>query len=308
MQDYLRYKYYMQIKNIHSDWGSIIELNSPEEFFNQDSNFWRNMIYNRKLIFFKKVNFTQEQYAEFSLYFGKPWEFNDYSYSQEHARPIDTAKGSLVISPFNTKIIKKERVGMSEMPWHADIPNRFYKPFPFRSLWITQNPNPNNSGKTKWLNLEKAVEKLTPELKDLASRMAVVQQSWYEPGTDIQEHSFLKIHPITGKQSLRLNWFCRPNRTDAWIKNIKIDGVVQPDNSVLNDYFNYLSQFGDLYYEHVWDTLDISIYDNWSFVHRRSKLNFDGNTEYREFLRINIDHCSEEEWLLHVNEHINESN
>jgi alpha-ketoglutarate-dependent taurine dioxygenase len=295
----------MKIKNIHPSWCSIIELDSIEEFFEQPSDHWRNMIYDRKLIFFKKVGFTKEQYAEFSLRFGAPWTKNDYVYSQEFTESLDTRAGSLVISPFNTNIVNKERINMSEMPWHADIPNRIEKPFPFRSLWITSNPNPSISGQTIWLNLEQAVDLLTPELLDLANRLTVIQQSWYKPGTDLQEFSFIKTHPITGKRSLRLNWLCRPDRTDAWIKSTKLDGVLQPDNRLLQEFYQYLTKFPELYYKHVWDTFDIAIYDNWPFVHRRTKLDFDAEKEYREFLRINIDHVSNADWPAHVDKYKN---
>jgi len=290
----------MKVNHIHPSWCSIIELDSIEEFFNQPDNFWRDMIYDRKLIFFKRVNFTRAQYAEFSLKFGLPWSQDDYQYSQEFAETLDTRFGKLTISPFNTKIVNQERINMSEMPWHADIPNRIEKPFPFRSLWITSNPNPTISGQTIWLNVERAVELLTPELLDLAQRLIVTQQSWYKPGTDLQEFSFIKTHPITGKQSLRLNWLCRPDRTDAWIRSTKLDGVLQDDNSLLQSFYEYFIKFPELYYKHIWDTLDIAIYDNWPFVHRRTKLDFNAKNEYREFLRINIDHVSNNDWPAHA--------
>ena len=41
-------------------------------------------------------------------------------------------------------------------------------------------------------------------------------------------------------------------------------------------------------YYHTWDTFDIAIYDNWSFVHNRSKLILNSD-EIRNFYRANID-------------------
>ena len=193
----------MKIENIKNNWGSIVQLDTPEEFFIYGADYWRNLAYERKLIFFKKVNFTKEQYSEFSFYFGKPWSCDDYEYSHEIAEEVITKHGKQTLSPFSNTLIKK--IPPEFMPWHSDIPNRDYKPYPFRSLWITSNPSPEKSGQTIWMNLEDCFDYLTLEMKELLPRISVVQQSWYEPGTDIQEFPLLKIHPITGKQSIRLN-------------------------------------------------------------------------------------------------------
>lgn len=281
----------MKIENIH-DWGLIITLDSPQEFFDQPIDYWRDLIYKKPLIFFKTVKFTKTQYAEFSYLFGKPWAADDYTYSNEGVEPI----GDMTLSPITNTA---KRLGMSDMPWHSDIPNRQYKPFPFRSLWIVSNPNPHISGKTRWLNLEKALDYLTPEMKELLPRVRIIQQSWYEPGTDVQEFDLVKTHPITGKQSLRLNYYNWFTRKDAWITGVKIDGVLQPDCKLVKEWLEYLERIPELVYEHTWDTYDISIYDNWPFVHARTRLIFNSNAELRKFYRINIDHLDEQEWTDH---------
>lgn len=278
----------MKIENIH-DWGLVIHLDTPQEFFDQPIDFWRDLIYNKPLIFFKTVNFTKTQYAEFSYRFGQPWKADDYKYSNEGVEPV----GNMTISPITNTA---KRLGMSDMPWHSDIPNRQYKPFPFRSLWIVSNPNPHVSGKTRWLHLEKAIDYLTPEMKELLPRVRVIQQSWYEPGTDVQEFDILKTHPITGRQSLRLNYYNWLSRKDAWITGVKIDGVLQEDCRLVKEWLDYLGRIPELVYEHTWDTNDISIYDNWPFVHARTKLLFNSNAEVRKFYRINIDHLDDQEW------------
>ena len=290
----------MKIENIHDSWGSKIYLESPQEFFNYTPDYWRKLMYKRKILFFKEVNFTKAEYAKFSYYFGKPWTQEAYRYSYENVEPIET----MTISPISDE---SKRLGRSSMPWHADIPNRRFKPFPFRSLWIVSNPNPAHSGKTSWLNLEEAVDYLTPEMKELLPRIRIVQQSWYIPGTDIQEFDMLKIHPITGNQSLRLNYFNEGARKNAWISNVKIDGITQPDCSLIKDWLAYFEKIPELIYQHVWDTKDIGIYDNWSFVHARTLLIL-GNNETRKFYRINIDHLNEQEWSDHKKGQFDASN
>ena len=287
----------MKIENIHADWGSIIYLDSPQEFFNHSADYWRSLMYERKLIFFKKVEFTKAEYAEFSTYFGNPWTSEDYKYSREVVESVETKNGTMAISPFsnaNSRLIDDR-----EMPWHADIPNREFKPYPFRSLWITANPNPELSGKTSWLNLEKGMDFLTPEMKEMIPTVKVVQQSWYEKGKDIQEFDLLKVHPITGKESLRLNYYNWGPLKNAWILDVKINDLAQGHCFLIRQWLQHLEKFSELRYQHTWDLYDIAIYDNWSFLHSRTALKFTEEQPIRHFYRINIDHLTEEEWNLH---------
>lgn len=286
----------MNIENIHDDWGVIINLDSPQEFFEQPIDYWRSLLYDKKIIFFKVVNFTRSEYAEFGMHFGRPWLADAYTYSNEGAEPVDTKYGTLTISPFSEK---SKAIGIAAMPWHSDIPNKDFTPYPFRSLWIVGNPNPKVSGKTSWLNLEKAISYLTPEMTALLPRITVVQQSWYEPGTDVKELPLLKTHPITGKQSLRLNYYNWEQRKDAWITGVKIDGVLQADCRLIKEWLEHLEKIPELVYEHTWDTNDIAIYDNWTFVHARTRVFLDPATQTRKFFRINIDHLNDTQWDQH---------
>ena len=73
----------MKIENIHESWGSKIEFENPKDFFNKDFSFWRSLIYDRKLLVFKKMNFSVEDYALFCSQFGNMWNKTDYLYSHE---------------------------------------------------------------------------------------------------------------------------------------------------------------------------------------------------------------------------------
>ena len=289
----------MRIENIHDSWGSIIHLDTPQEFFTYSADYWRNLMYERKLIFFKKVEFTKEEYAEFSFYFGEPWAIDDYKYSHEVVEPINTKFGTATISPFNN--VNTKLIDEREMPWHADIPNRDRRPFPFRSLWITANPSPETSGKTHWLNIEEAMDYLTPEMTEMLDRVRIIQQSWYEEATDIKEFDLVKTHPITGKQSLRLNYYNWGPLTNAWIKDVRIDGVKQGHCFFVRQWLLFLQKIKELQYQHTWDLHDIAIYDNFTLLHGRTALTFDATKEIRNFFRINIDHLTEEEWTEHKN-------
>jgi alpha-ketoglutarate-dependent taurine dioxygenase len=239
------------------------------------------------------MKFNKAEYVNFCKRFGKLWEKEDYLYSSELTESVtileDFGYKKYYISPFSN--ILSRRLGNNSMPWHADIPNRTLDPYPMRSLWITKNPFPQISGKTCWLNLELCFDYLTAKQKELLDKVEIIQQSWYEPGTDIKEFPFVKTHPITGRKSLRLNYYNDRDqkKEDAWIVGVKIDGVLQSDCSLIKDFLDHLENIQDLIYEHTWDTFDIVIYDNWPFVHRRSQV-IPGPKGERHFYRVNIDH------------------
>ena len=278
----------MILTDIHKNWATRVEFEDPMEFFQQPANFWRDLIYKRKLLIFKKMTWSKEDYAKFSLYFGKPWPHDDYDYSEEQKEDVITDKGTITLSPFSNKTSRRLRT--KPMTYHADIPNRSFSPFPFRSLWITKNPRPEISGITGFLYIgEESFKLLTKEQLELFDRVRIVQQSWYKPGTDFREYDFIKVHPITGERSLRLNYYCKGENQGAWIKYVKIDGVQQPDNQLIEDFTNHLLQFEELQYFHTWDTNDILMYDNYPFIHNRSSLILEPGEE-RHFYRIHVDH------------------
>jgi len=275
----------MKITKIKKHCGSYVEFDNPMDFFNYDITYWRNFLYSEKLIIFKKMTFSKLDYAKFSWHFGYPWKENDYSYSREYLEIIkDTDDREYIISPFSNIIVP--RIKNTILPWHADIPNRQMRPYPSRSLWMVKNPNPTFSGKTSWLNIEDGINYLDDNLRELSKRIIIKQQSWYEPGTDIQFHNFLKVHPITGKISLRLNTY----GLKAWILETYVDNKLQ-SNELIQEYINYLLKFDDLICEHTWDNFDIALYDNYSFIHSRSQINVENlDDKERKFYRINIDH------------------
>lgn len=284
----------MILKDVHKNWATEINFEDPLDFFKQPMGFWRDLIYKRKLLIFKKMKFTKEDYAKFSLHFGKPWTNEEYTYSQEKKEDVTTDHGTITLSPFSN--ITSKRLHTRPMSYHADIPNRKFRPFPFRSLWITKNPNPKISGITGFLNIsQESFQYLTEEQKILLNQVKIIQQSWYTPGTDFQEHDFIKTHPITKEMSLRLNYFCKGNDQTGWIKHVKINNEQQPNCQLIEDFTTHLLNFPDLQYFHTWDTFDILIYDNYPFIHNRSSLILEAGEE-RHFYRINIDHLTDTEF------------
>lgn len=273
----------MKITNLKDKWCIKVELDSPDEVYTQDSNFWKRLLYNNHLLVFKNMNFRMEDYYKFSKLFGNPM-----AYTKNCEYP-----GYPGLHKFSNRTIAQ--IGEEAMPWHADLPNCPINPFPIRSLWMTKNPNPS-CGLTSFLNLTDSIELLSDKLKNLLNRITIVQQEWeapeideYTPGLNKQEFDIFKIHPVTGTKSLRLNSFNSPGIKNSWIRELIIDGISTEDCSLVREFLNDIASHESMIYTHTWDTNDILVYDNWSLVHKRTALQLPPDT-VRLIYRINILH------------------
>lgn len=290
----------MKLTNIHDAWGSVIEFDNPLDFFNFPKGHWRDLIYQRKLLIFKKMNFTPIDYGKFSLHFGRPWNHEEYFDSAEEPVSVTdqdnkTYSYSVFFNGFNNS---NNKIPMAEdMSWHADLPHYKTTAFPFRSLWMIKKPQ-NSSGNTYWLNIEDCFDLLSPKLKELAGKVKVIQQNWHRYNTEKQLLDLIKVHPITGKKSLRLNFYATPKERNAWIVNVLVDLKPLPDCNLIQDYIDDLLQYKQLYHSHTWDLNDIAIYDNYSFIHGRNSITFENNLENseRKMYRMNINHMTAEEF------------
>jgi alpha-ketoglutarate-dependent taurine dioxygenase len=266
----------MDIEKIHPSWGLRINVQDAEQLFQQSSSFWKDTLYKNKLIVFKNINFSKDDYIQFAEMFGR----------------------GIVLHPFSNK--SHPRLGQKAMPWHADLPNFNTKliafkggPFPIRALWLRSNPNPLG-GITGFLNISNSIDLLSSELKELIPRVTVTQQDWgdkeYIPDINMQAYDFVKIHPITQEKSLRLNHHNIKDKVkDGWICDVQIDGQSQLDCQLIQDYIDAILEHKEMIYYHQWNTNDLIIYDNWPLIHNRTALNISENEE-RLILRVNIDH------------------
>lgn len=275
----------MNIENIKPDWGLFVHA-SYDEVMSKPQTFWKELAYANDLIFIRGFgDISEEQFFNFIEMFGSPWPASEYIYSQEDPYLINPIK---CISKFSNKIAL--RLGNSKMPWHSDIPNHGDRSFPWRSLYIKNNPNPKD-GLTSWMNIRLDLINPSADELDLYSRIKIENQSWYRTGEEIVLNDFIKTHPITHKKSLRANYFFNYNSPTErpWIKRTFLDGVEKEPYDLLGPIYKRLQQREDLVYTHEWQLYDIVIYDNWNFLHRRTYLNLDKNQE-RLFFRANIHH------------------
>jgi alpha-ketoglutarate-dependent taurine dioxygenase len=187
------------------------------------------------------------------------------------------------------------KLGGSSMPWHADMSNDLYHPFPVRTLWMYNNPNPD-SGITGFLNLVDSIELLSVELKDKLNVINIIQQEREDQSVPLwksnmneQEFSIIKTHPISKKLSLRLNFYNTMNIKNSCISKVRINGEIQEDCSIVGQYIDYISGLNNMTYYHTWDLYDVVVMDNWNLLHNRSNLDLPDDTE-RLLYRVNVVH------------------
>lgn len=277
----------MIIENLKNKWGSVIH-GTKDEVLNLDPQQIRQLGYEKDLIIFKGLGeLSKGELYKITSYFGTPWSIDEYAHSREPVKQFLLDDKIVGISEFSNT---KSKLGEVEMPWHVDIPNWGEKSFPWRALYMVNNPNPDG-GLTTWANLR--LENLNPtkEDLDLYERMSVLNQSWHN-GEDkfLVKQPYIKKHLVTGVESLRTNYFrSEDSSPQAWIKQVYIDDIPRDNKEVLGPIHLKISKDPELNYTHRWDTYDLIIYDNWNLMHRRTHLGID-STEERLFYRLNIHH------------------
>ena len=289
----------MILTPIHVTWGTQIEFtdtnNNNEDFFKQSKSYWTQLLTERRLLVFKQMHLQDRFYGLMGRYFGVPWDKELYTFTNENTITGIVDKEKFVVGIASN--VTKNSQQTQELVWHADLPNLIddslpgYQPYPIRSLYLIRHLLEHNPT-TNWMDMTSAIDFLPPDMLELAQRMQVVQHDPYAGSTfksvPNQIYPFIKIHPITGKKSLRLNIYdnATPGVPKGYIKSVMLDGEVMPNNELLRQFITYLEQIPELVYKHNWDLYDIVVYDNHSTLHSRAPVT--GPLGTRKILRMNI--------------------
>lgn len=277
----------MRVENIHDEWGSII-YGSYEDVM-ENKHKLKELGYDRDLVLFRGLGqLTKSQYHDIISWFGTPWTGQEYRYSTEKALAVDKEETRHITFFSNVSAFRLQHY---QMPWHVDIPNNGEDSFPWRSLYMLSNPDPT-TGLTTWANIRLDLMKPTPEEMQQYQSMQILNQSWYRPGEQIVKQPFIKVHPITGKKSLRCNYYVNPRDMQtamAWIKETYLNDEKVDNETILEPIHKRFEERSDLLYTHQWEVNDLIIYDNWNLIHKRTYCNVKPGEE-RAFWRANIKH------------------
>ncbi len=245
----------------------------------QNREFWRNELYDRKMLVFRDLHLTVDEYYELHTIFGRPWMKPLYTLSREVTQELS---GGRVYTVYGNK--SNAIMGGEAMRFHRDIPFHRGIRYPIRSLYPFLMPEKNAA--TTFTDADVLWTKF-PELHDTFLNTELIIHSWYDvtfqTGQSVRKRiPLIEQHPHTGRQSVLLN---TPGPT-GWVRGVVIHGEEQP-LKVAEDWFALLGAPDNLY-RHEWQLGDLVLFDNFSGVmHGREALQ---STEERSFWRMNLKH------------------
>lgn len=223
----------------------------------------------------RNVDMTKEEFLQWCNYIGIPWDLKLHRLHSETVNEKDIVDWS-----------NKTRFKGHSLPWHADNPWHEQYKFPLRAFKAVKIPNPDTD--IIWyLHITNWFEDQDKDTKDYFRTLEVLVQD-FKKGCQPYWTSFVKKHPVTGKESF--NW-------GAMAIDSKVFGLT-PDEGLKFPHFSYTmaiqkdnrelvshdeisswfsSMINDRYlYPHNWQENDISLMDNWVSLH------YIGSTKYDE--------------------------
>jgi alpha-ketoglutarate-dependent taurine dioxygenase len=215
---------------------------------------------------------TTEQFNNYCSTLGTIWTDELH---ELHGESVD--KENVVL--WSSKTAFKQ----SSIPWHCDNPWHLDYRFPLRVLYAINIPD-SNDGKLWFCNMVSWFEKLSETRKEYFRNLRVLMQD-YKRGCSPYWTSFVKKHPITGKESL--NWGSMSVNSDVF--GVRLDEVFVHKNAymiVIEDQHRvkisdeeigtwWQEMIDDNLYCHRWKKNDLIVVDNWTAAHYRQHIHND---------------------------------
>jgi taurine dioxygenase len=169
-------------------------------------------------------------------------------------------------------------LGAYEADWHSDMT---YKETPPKASCLFSVEIPASGGDTSFLNMYKAYEELSDELKQrIASLQCVHDASRNSTGElrqgfkDVSDprqtvgaiHDIVRIHPVTGKKCLFLG-----RRLNAYVVGLPLE----ESETLLNELWEHCTRAA-LRWTQIWKLGDAILWDNRCTMHQREA--FDPNS------------------------------
>jgi taurine dioxygenase len=218
------------------------------------------------VLLFRGQNLSEEDQIRFARHFGE---------LQQRPRPKDLRAEAKVKNPEvmlvsnireNGKLIGSLPDG--EMQFHSDM---CYIPEPPKGTFLYAIEIPSQGGDTLFLNMYKAYEALSPEMKARLKDKTAVNVFLYgstsrdgnKPDFNVHPHAahpVVRAHSDTGRPALYIN------RLMTW----NIEGMEDGESKALLDrLFDHIEQ-PQFIYAHKWKVGDLVLWDNRCTLHART--------------------------------------
>jgi taurine dioxygenase len=229
------------------------------------------------ILLFRDQKLSEDDQVRFARYFGE---------LQSRPRPKELRAEAKMKNPEimlvsnireNGKLIGSLPDG--EMQFHSDM---CYIPTPPKGTFLYAIEIPSEGGDTLFLNMYKAYETLSPEMKARLKDKTAVNIFLYgstsrdgnKPDFNIHPHAshpVVRIHSDTGRPALYVN------RLMTW----NIEGVADAESAaILESLFDHIEQ-PQFIYGHKWKVGDLILWDNRCTLHART----DFSDQERRLLR-----------------------
>jgi taurine dioxygenase len=234
------------------------------------------------ILIFKNQNLSDEQFLNFSFYFGSLFVPPD---------DVPVLASQLGVTPVIIPVANVDGgyTGTGELAFHSD---HKWTPYPSSGSLLYALEVTSAGGDTSWLNLNLAYETLDESTK---RRIADLQLITYNPFLNksgeprkkyrddrsiplispVFPHPLVRTHPESGKKILNLDY-----NTE-----VEVVGLDPQEGKELIEKLRQHLQQPQFYYQHKWSVGDIVYWDNQSTLHHRQA--FDPN-QRRVMKRISL--------------------
>jgi hypothetical protein len=221
----------------------------------------------------RNVDMTKQEFLEWCASLSTPWT------EEIHKIHKETFDDNNIVTWSN-----KTRFKGHSLPWHADNPWHEKYKFPLRPFWAEKISSEKDI--IYYLNITKWFEDQDKSTKEYFKSLRVLTQD-YKGGCQPYWSSFVKKHPITGKESF--NWgamaldskvFGLTADEGMWGPHFSYTMAIEKDNRELvqtpeiESWFS--SMLTDRYlYGHQWKQKDLALMDNWVSLHYIGSQNYE---------------------------------
>jgi taurine dioxygenase len=204
-----------------------------------------------KVLFLPDQHIDRDQHKRFARYFG---EFFRHPYLKDVSRDPD------VVQLYSGGDTGSRYVAEG---WHTDVT---FAPEPPMGSILHSLVVPEFGGDTMWLDLEAALDALSPTMREFASNLYAIHsapRAFFVPGDTSGEvirskHPVVRTHPATGRQCL----FVNPGFTR------RIDGLSPTESDGLLTMFHAHCQKPEFQVRWRWQADTIAMWDNRCTQHR----------------------------------------
>ena len=247
--------------------GSVIHAGKQELLSGKHADEIRDLLEQRGVLVFPKINLTDDEQRQFTHTFGKiaPERSGEdvftISLDPEKTSGVEYLKGSLY--------------------WHFD---GTMQPMPvLASILCSKVLSPPGTGNTEFANTYAAYDELSPDQKAELERLRVVHSAWntllyYDPEPD---QAKLEMFIDTGEAELPLVWTHKSGRKSL-VLGCTARSIVGMDDKSGTLLLNRLREWATsepFHYAHEWSVGDMVMWDNTGTLHRARPYPLDAGRE-----------------------------